>query len=232
MKIAGLQKTSLIDYPGKLAAVIYTQGCNLRCPFCHNPELVLPEKYHETLDYDVLFNFLKKRAKQLQGIVVTGGEPLMYKDAPEFLKEIKDLGYLIKLDTNGFYPDVLKRVLDDKLADFVAMDIKAPVDKYDLLTDVECDTDLVNESIELVKKYAPDYEFRTTVVKSLLNKDDLLDIINWVEPAKKYVVQRFRCHSDVLDPSLCHKNTHSDEEYHEKKLYLKKYGFKTDVYFR
>lgn len=231
MRIGGLHKTSLIDYPGKISAVIYTQGCNFRCPFCHNPELVDPDLFQGTFDIEEIFTFLSKRKGRLEGVVVTGGEPLMHKETPDFLKRIKDMGYLVKLDTNGCFPDRLEYVLDNNLVDFIAMDFKAPYDKYQELTGVDVDIDKIKKSVELIREKAPDYEFRTTVVKKMLNKQDLLSIINSIEPAKKYVVQRFRSDSDILDDSIKH-CVHTDDEFHEKKLYLKSYGFKTQVYFR
>lgn len=221
----------MIDYPGRIASVIYTQGCNFRCPFCHNPELVCPELFQgEFLEEDI-FSFLEKRVKELDGVVVTGGEPLMHSDSFDFISRIKELGYSIKLDTNGCYPQRLEQILRAGIVDFAAMDIKAPLHKYDALTGVHSNHNDIEYSIELIKKYACEYEFRTTVVKNMLTKNDLLDIINMIEPAKKYVVQRFRSDSQILDESL-RSNVYTDAEFHEKKLYLDSYGFETQVYFR
>lgn len=153
MLIGGLQKSSLIDYPGKIAAVIFTQGCNFRCPYCHNPELVNGErgtingKCHEM----AVLEFLKKRIGKLDGVVITGGEPTLHNNLPEFIKQIKNLGFAIKLDTNGTNPEMLKQLIDEKLIDYVAMDIKAPLDKYSEIVCTKVDTDKILKSIGILK---------------------------------------------------------------------------------
>jgi pyruvate formate lyase activating enzyme len=152
MRIGGLLKFSLIDYPGKVAAVVFTAGCNYRCPFCHNPELVLPELFNTPISTDDILAFLEKRIGQLQGVVVTGGEPTIHDDLPDFLFRIKSLGYCVKLDTNGSRPDVLSVVIDRKLVDFIAMDIKSSPESYCKATGVAVDISIVKASIDLIRE--------------------------------------------------------------------------------
>lgn len=134
MQIGGLQKFSLLDYPGKISAVVFTQGCNFRCPYCHNPELVDPARYQECLPEEEIFSFLETRRGKLEAVTVTGGEPTLQKSLAPFLRRIKDMGFLVKLDTNGSRPDVLEELLRQKLIDYIAMDIKAPLEKYEAVT--------------------------------------------------------------------------------------------------
>ncbi|HBR15703.1 MAG TPA: anaerobic ribonucleoside-triphosphate reductase activating protein [Candidatus Omnitrophica bacterium] len=202
MKIGGLLKFSLIDYPNKVAAVIFTQGCNFRCPFCHNPELVLPEKFQAPMAEEQVLDFLLKRRGQLEGVVVTGGEPTLQKDLLPFLKKIKDMGYQIKLDTNGSHPGVLREALQKKLVDFIAMDIKAPLEKYPQLTGVKDYLHAIEESIVLIESSAYPYQFRTTVVKSLLSEEYLQKILRLIKETSSYHLQPFVTTNPILDPSL------------------------------
>jgi len=231
MIIGGLLKTSLIDFPGTICAVVYTCGCNLRCPFCHNPDLVIPDRYRIPISDETLFSFLERRRGQLEGITLTGGEPLMHADAPDFLARIRALGFKVKLDTNGFFPGPLKTVLERGLADYVAMDVKAPVEKYAALTGVSAAYDAVAESISLIKMYAPKYEFRTTVPKNLLNAADIGAIIRMINPAQRYVVQRFRCEGDVLDAAVADR-IFKDPEFESFKKDVAQYAGGTAVCFR
>jgi pyruvate formate lyase activating enzyme len=176
MKIGGLQKFSLIDYPGKTAAVVFTQGCNFRCPYCHNPELVYPEQFGALLDNEEVLAFLGSRAGQLDGVVISGGEPTLQDSLPEFLRRVKALGYSAKLDTNGSRPDVIKTLLSEKLLDCVAMDIKAPPLKYAAASGCQNVLPAVLESISLLKSAVIERYFRTTFDKTLLCQDDLSDI--------------------------------------------------------
>ena len=193
MVIGGLQKLTLIDYPGKIAATVFTMGCNFLCPYCHNPELVDPKKIEnqpKVSEREVL-DFLATRQGLLEGVCVTGGEPTLFGDLPEFLAEIKKLGFLVKLDTNGSNPVMLAKLLDDKLVDFIAMDIKAPLEKYKKVVGEQVNLANIQRSTELVRS-APDYEFRTTALPSLLSRKDILSIDRWLQGAKKYYLQQFK----------------------------------------
>jgi len=199
MKIIGLQRTSLIDYPEKITAVVFTGGCNFRCHFCYNPELVLPEllKDHTPISEKDFFDFLKKREGLLEGVVIGGGEPTLQEDLPEFCSRIKKLGFLVKLDTNGSNPDMLLRLIEEKLLDYVAMDIKAPKEKYMEVIGLEGTSSFyllekIQQSIDILKEGNIEYEFRTTVVPYLLDKKDIIKIANWIAPAKRYYLQNFK----------------------------------------
>jgi len=196
MKIGGLQKTSLIDYPEKISAIVWTVGCNFRCPFCYNKSLVLDKV--ETFNEEDIFDFLKKRIGLLEGVVITGGEPFLQKDLPDFLSKIKDMGYLIKVDTNGSLPKELKRVLDKNLIDYISMDVKAPKNKYNKLSGVKTDVSKIEESMNLIKKQAPNYEFRTTFIPDLLKKEDMVEIGKWLDGAEKYYLQQFQNNPELL----------------------------------
>ena len=190
MKIGGLQKTSLLDYPGCISAIVWTIGCNFRCPFCYNKNLVLGNS--EIYSEEEIFSFLNKRKGLLEAVVITGGEPLLQDDIVDFASKIKNLDYLLKIDTNGCYPEKLKELINKKLVDYVAMDVKAPKNKYNQLTGVKTDLVKIEKSIEIIKTYAPDYEFRTTFVPQLLNKDDILEIAKWLKGAKNYFLQQYK----------------------------------------
>jgi pyruvate formate lyase activating enzyme len=202
MKIGGLLKFSLIDYPGKISAVIFTQGCNFRCPYCHNPELVVPEKFGPSIDEGAILNFLAKRVRQLQGVVVTGGEPTLHNDLIDFLKKIKRMGYPIKLDTNGSNPDVLAKIIDLQLVDYIAMDLKAPLEKYSQLTALKDCAEHVQQSIKMILGSEIDHEFRTTLARPVVPEEDLPKMVSLIEGAQKYRLQRFISRSHVLDKTL------------------------------
>ena len=202
MRIGGYQKLTLIDYPGKLAATIFTVGCSFRCPFCHNPELVLGKNVSggKILE-DEFFKFLKNRRGKLEGVCITGGEPTIQKDLIEFIQKIKKLGFKIKLDTNGTRPDVLKKLLDLKILDFVAMDIKNQLKKYDRTTGVKGDKERIKLSVGLIMNSRLPYEFRTTVVPGLHTTKDFPVIAKWIKGAKSYYLQEYR-EQVILDPKL------------------------------
>ena len=212
MRIGGLIKFSLIDYPGKMAAVIFTQGCNLRCPFCHNPELVVPELFHPSIPEIEIFEFLKKRQKQLEGVVVTGGEPTIHEDLISFLDKINQMGYLVKLDTNGTNPRRLKIIINLKLINYIAMDVKAPLEKYPILVGRNINTDLIKESIDIILSSSIAYEFRTTLVKSLLGKEDISRILVLIEGAERYFLNPFISRESILDKTLLEKESYTGEE--------------------
>jgi len=191
MIIHGLQKLTLLDFPGHTACTVFLGGCDLRCPFCHNSDL-LDMSAPGVMDDTELLDFLKKRQGLLEGVAFTGGEPLLRKDLPELMEKIRSLGYLVKLDTNGCHPEQLKNVLDRGLADYVAMDIKNSPERYAATCGVEkVDMDSVSRSIELLMTQAPDYEFRTTVVAQLHDEESFKSIGPWIKGAKRYFLQAF-----------------------------------------
>lgn len=212
MQIAGLQKTSLVDYPAKIATVIFTLGCNFRCPYCHNPNLITAVSSDSLFDETVVFDFLKQRQGKIDAVVVSGGEPTIQKKLKKFFQKIKDLGFLAKLDTNGTNPDLLLDLVDSHLIDYVAMDIKAPLEKY---TDVVCrnvDILKIQESIDFLIQCCVDYEFRTTVVKSQLTINDFEKIGYLLSGAKRYYLQKF-VNTTTLNFNFKYEQTYSDEEF-------------------
>jgi len=189
----GLQKLTLLDFPGRMAATVFIPGCNFRCPFCHNAELVLPEKTENGafLSPDEVLDFLRKRQGTLEGVCFTGGEPLMNAGTPNLLREVKKLGYAVKLDTNGSFPERLKQVVNEGLADYVAMDIKNSPEKYEQTIGVAGKLDAVKESVSFLLNCGIEYEFRTTVVKEYHTEEDLHRIAEWIAGAKHYALQQF-----------------------------------------
>ncbi|MDP6627848.1 MAG: anaerobic ribonucleoside-triphosphate reductase activating protein [Methanopyri archaeon] len=212
MKIAGLQKFSLIEYPGKLSAVVFTQGCNLRCGYCHNPELVDRERFHTLIPEADVMSFLGERVGKLDAVTVTGGEPLLHHDLDDFLDKVKRLGYLIKLDTNGSFPDRLERVIQSGLVDYVAMDIKGPLDRYESIVRKRIDRDRVLRSIATILDSGIDHEFRTTVVGSQLREGDLMEVGAMVHGARRFFLQGFRPSSKHLDPDFKGAKSPSQDE--------------------
>lgn len=203
MFLAGLQKLTLLDYPGHVACTVFTAGCNLRCPFCHNSDLVLPERKPERLNEEEFFSLLKKRQGILEGVCVTGGEPLLQPDIADFLQRIKTLGYAVKLDTNGTRPQVLRRLVEEGLVDFVAMDIKNSPARYGETAGLaDMDLSPVRESVDYLLSGVVDYEFRTTVAAELHTEQDMEEIARWLSGAKQYAIQNFRDSGDILSPGL------------------------------
>jgi pyruvate formate lyase activating enzyme len=181
----------LIDYPGKLCAIIFTQGCNFRCPYCHNPELVDPDKYSDLISSEAILEFLETRKGKLDAVSITGGEPTLQHELPQYLEEIKKKGFLIKLDTNGTNTDMLKELIISGLVDYFAMDIKGPSDKYHIVAGTYVDTDHISESIELIKNSGIDYEFRSTLVDNLITSEGIKSMCNSIGNAKRYYLQKF-----------------------------------------
>ena len=188
MKIGGLIKFTLIDFPGRPAAVVFTQGCNFRCRYCHNPELVYPHMFAEPVAKEEIYSFLKRRQGTLEGVVVSGGEPTLHEDLPQFLTDLKTMGYATKLDTNGTRPEMLRQLLDAKLLDYIAMDIKAPLEKYALITGVDFNPEVLKQSIDLIRQSGLEYEFRTTYDKEVLTDADI-SVITQCFNGKNYRVQ-------------------------------------------
>ncbi len=200
MHISGLQKLAMVDFPGKLAATVFTGGCNLRCPFCHNALLVnrLAEN-PETHSVEEVLDFLKKRKGLLDGVVLSGGEPLMQNDAAKFLEQVRSLGYAVKLDTNGCYPDALEEILKRKLVDYVAMDIKNSREKYGITVGIpNFDVTPIEQSAALLKNSGVDYEFRTTVVKEFHTAQDIVSIGQWLAGSPRYYLQQFVDSGDLV----------------------------------
>lgn len=211
MIIGGLVKFSLNDYPGKTAAVIFTLGCNFRCRYCHNPELVLPERYAPEIPLSQIYKFLESRVGKLDTVCITGGEPTEHLDLPEMIKKIKEMGFLVKLDTNGSRPEMLNKILKEGNIDYIAMDIKAPFEKYTKITAVPVDVEKLKESINLIINSGLPHEFRTTVVKSLTSFDDLRKIAESVKGADNYFIQRFVSYK-LNDPSLINEVSYTEQE--------------------
>ena len=207
MKICGLNKTTLLDYPGCVAATVFVGGCNFRCPFCHNGELVLCSNELPKYSEEEVFSFLEKRKNVLEGVCVTGGEPTLYNELPNFIEKIKALGYKVKLDTNGSNPKILKELVKENLVDYVAMDIKAPVYNYDKVCGALVDIEKIKESVEFLKEKSVPYEFRTTVVKELHSKEDIIEIGKWLVGAENYYLQNYQ----ETDKNLSHGFSSMDE---------------------
>lgn len=224
MLIGGLQKFSLLDYPEKISAIVFTQGCNYRCQFCYNPMLVWPikvgkskyaqnvtgasgqtaerQKVHPKIKEDDLFVFLRSRVGKLDAIVITGGEPCLQKDLPKLIVKIKKLGFLVKLDTNGSYPEMLAKLVNKKLVDYIAMDLKAPADKYEKVAGGEADFDKIKQSVKIIRQSGLPYEFRTTIVPELLNKDDIGEMGKVIKGAAKWYLQGFKSGVDLVERGL------------------------------
>ena len=198
MDIAGLQKLTLLDFPGKLACTVFLPGCNLRCPFCHNASLVLPGRAEPLMTQEDLMEFLQGRKGKLDGVCVTGGEPTLHHDLPQLLKQIKQLGFLVKLDTNGTRPEVLKQLLREELVDYVAMDIKNSPQKYAATCgDVDV-LEKVEQSVHLLEESGMDHEFRTTVLHPFHTREDMTAIGGWLAGTKKYFIQQFVDSGDLI----------------------------------
>ncbi len=192
MNVSGFQKLTLLDYPNHVACTVFTGGCNLRCPFCHNALLVTKLDKNAFIDEEEIFSLLKKRKGVLDGVAITGGEPLLQKDIKLFIQKVKELGFLVKLDTNGTFPDELQRLIDEKLVDYVAMDVKNCKEKYAITSGLErMDITSVEKSVEILLKGAVDYEFRTTVVKQFHTEEDIEKISKCIKGAKNYFLQDF-----------------------------------------
>jgi len=209
MLIGGLQKTTLIDYPNKLAATIFTLGCNFRCSFCHNAELVF--RSAEPISEEDIFDFLKQRKNFLQAICVTGGEPTIHDDLDQLIKKIKQFGFLVKLDTNGTAPKVIEKLIKNKLIDYIAMDIKAPWSKYKQITGVDRDIEKIKKSVDLLMQNKVDYEFRSTIVKELHPREDIIQMAEQIKGAKKYYLQQFRSAEKLVNPQ-CRYSSYTNKE--------------------
>ncbi len=208
MIIGGLQKFTLLDFPGKLSAIIFTYGCNFKCQFCYNPMLVSPglgktnQEGLPQISEDGLFAFLEERVGKLDGVVITGGEPTMHKDLPVFIRKIKELGFAVKLDTNGTDPKMLKALLSAGLVDRLAMDVKGPERLYNEIVQVKADLKKIKESITLIIASGIPYEFRTTIVPSLLAVEDIAEMGRMIKGADAWYLQQFNPDADLVNMEL------------------------------
>jgi len=212
MNIGGLNTFSLSDFSGRVAAVVFTQGCNFRCPYCHNSALLACHTPAQPLiPEETFFEFLKARFDRLDAIVVSGGEPCIQPDLPTFISQIKAMGFPVKLDTNGSRPHVLRRLLEGHLLDYIAMDIKAPLHMYDDLAGVSVQVEQIEESIVLISQAGVEHEFRTTLVEPLLSRMDIASVRKLVPPGSRHRLQKFRPEF-ALDPALrVSTNKHSED---------------------
>lgn len=230
MIITALTKFSAIDFPGRLACILFTGGCNLRCGFCHNAEFVLPERLKEltnTIPFETVLNFLGERRGLLDGISICGGEPTIHPDLPDKMKEIKNLGFQIKLDTNGSNPKMLERIIAEGLVDYLAMDIKDILPYRRELVGVDIDAELIRQSVGLVKKAGVEYEFRSTILPTYHDLDTLRGMGEIITGAKKWVLQGFR-NTKTLRDGFRDMPTFSDAELDELAKYLAVYAEKLE----
>lgn len=243
MIIGGLEKFSLIDYPEHLSAIVFTQGCNFRCHFCYNPMLVVSsflkpvaienglrreddklqnirqerpsKKSYPSISEDSLFIFLKSRIGKLDGIVISGGEPTLQPDLPVFIAKIKELGFRVKLDTNGTNPGMLNELLENQLIDYIAMDIKAPLGKYQMVVNVETNLNNIKESIKMIMEAKVPYEFRTTIVPDLHSLDDIKSMGEMIRGSDKWYLQKFQGETPLVNNNYLDKQPSSDLELEE-----------------
>lgn len=208
----GIQKTTLIDFPGEVACTLFLPKCNFRCPYCYNAALVLDKDTGVSIPENEFFGFLDERKGFLDGVCITGGEPTLHSGLPEFCGKVKGKGFLVKVDTNGTNPKMLKELVKKKLVDYIAMDIKAPPEKYDMVACVKVDKGAIKESIGLIKNSGIKYEFRTTVLPKFLGKEDLLAIGKWLKGSRLYCIQQFQGEGDLIDKSLKNAERYSKEE--------------------
>lgn len=212
MKIGALQKFSLIDYPGKVCAIIFTIGCNFRCGYCHNPELVDPKRFPKPMPEKKIISFLQKRKGKLEAISITGGEPTLQPDLISFLEQIKHLDYLVKLDTNGTNPNMLQQAIENKLVDYIAMDIKGPLNRYQEIINIAPNTKAIKKSISLIMNSGIGYEFRTTITKPQISTKDIIEIGKSIKGAKLFALQKF-IPTKTNDPAFLGAATYTDQEF-------------------
>lgn len=218
MKIAGMEKITLLDYPEKIACIIFTRGCNFKCPFCQNSDLINCQTVGDISEEDV-FKYLEKRKNILDGVVISGGEPTLQPNLKKFIKRVKELGLLVKLDSNGFRPDILEDLINNNLIDYVAMDIKNSLNKYGMTCGIkDINTQNILKSIAIIKMSNIDHEFRTTIIKEHHEIKDIEDIIKIIGKNSKYYLQNFKNSEYVLDKTL---HGFSDDELKNMQIYFK-----------
>lgn len=222
MIISGIQKTSLIDYPRKICTVLFTRGCNFSCGFCHNPELVIPKKFASKIPNKEILSFLESRTRKIDAVTITGGEPTLHKDLPDFIEKIKDMGYSVKLDTNGSNPKMLSNLLRRNLIGYIAMDIKNSPRKYKKTTSSGVSFQKIKRSVEIIKNSSIPYEFRTTVIPTLHDKKSFEDIGKWLKGSKLLILQNFRPGKHI-DPTFANIDPYTQKELKEFKKILTLY---------
>lgn len=222
LQIKGLQKISLIDYAPYTSCVLFIAGCNFKCPFCQNPELVLNNGRLKTIKESEVLEFLKKRKKWLDGVCITGGEPCLYDELPELIRKIKKIGYKVKLDTNGTNPLMLKELIDKKLVDYIAMDIKGPLERYSEIANAKVDNEKIEESAKILVKSGVDYEFRMTITPKLISENDLIKTGKWLKGGRRFFIQQFS-NKICLDKSYEKETPYSKEKLIEFKKMLEHY---------
>ncbi len=226
LPIKGLQKMSLIDYPPYTSCVVFIGGCNFRCPYCQNPDLVEGFEKRLTIPEDEIFDLLENRREWLDAVVITGGEPTLYPGLLPFIESIKSMGYKVKLDTNGTNPQLLERLLP--MLDYVAMDIKAPIDRYSEATKADVTKEDIQKSIDLIRNKARDYQFRTTIVPEFFRGDDAIEIGRWLKGSKRYVLQQLRMDMPVLE-KLFRARPYEKEQLHSFSDVLKNYFDEVEI---
>ena len=225
----GIQKTTLIDFPKQVACTLFLPKCNFKCPFCYNPQLVLNKDTGTSITEKQVFEFLEERKGFLDGVCVTGGEPLLHPNIIEFCKKLKQKGFLVKIDTNGTFPEILQKLIEEKAVDYIAMDIKNTKEKYNKTTGIKADLEKIEKSIALIKKSSIEYEFRITVVPELHSKQDLLEIGKWLKGSKQFFLQQFNPTVPLLDKSLEESKTYQRKELNEFAKELKPFFGKIAV---
>ena len=210
MRIGGIKKSSLLDFPNKISTIIFTQGCNFNCGFCHNPFLL--QKKEGIIPTDDFFEFLSTRKGKIEGVVISGGEPTIQEDLIPFIRKIKNMGFCVKLDTNGSNPDILQDLINENLIDYIAMDIKSPLEKYSFVTNININTNSIKKSIETIIKSNTDYEFRTTFMPYYHRIEDFKEIGELIKGAKRYYLQRFEAHSEINNPNLAQEKNFTKKE--------------------
>ncbi len=218
MNIQGFQKLTLLDFPGKVACTVFTGGCNFRCPFCHNGSLVLEPTIYSDATKDV-FDYLSKRKGIVDGVCITGGEPLLQTDIESFMREVKDMGYALKLDTNGSFPSRLLKVIETGLIDYIAMDIKSSPEGYPLAVGTDVDMTAICQSVEIIRQSGVEHEFRTTAVKGIHTTEDFDKIGQWLAGSKHYYIQRFVDSGNLIKGG----EAFSDDEMHGLLSIIKNY---------
>ena len=229
ISIKGFQKTSLIDFAPYTASTIFLAGCNFRCPFCHNPDLVLNFKDLKDIPEQEIIDYISKKKKWIDGVCITGGEPTIYSNLPDFISKFKSLGIKVKLDTNGSNPEMIEELLSKGLVDFIAMDIKSDIPNYEKLCNVPVIIQNIQRSVELIKNSDIDYEFRTTAVPNLVGKKEILSIGSWLKGSKKFAIQNFRASKPMIDNNLKDIHSYSKQELNEMKDLVKEFFEEVEV---
>jgi len=222
LDIRGFQKTSLIDYPGKISSIIFLPKCNMGCPYCQNPDLVVNYKDLPKIREDEIIRYLKSKKEWIDAIVITGGEPTLHKELSSFLRRIKETSLLVKLDTNGTNPEMIKDLINKKLVDYIAMDIKAPLDKYEDVAKTKVNKENIQKSIDIIRNSGINYEFRLTCAPSLISEEDIIKIGEWLKGSKRFYLQQFR-NKATLDKSFEKEKPYSKGELDKFKEILEEY---------